>query len=853
MAISAQSVRAGKAYVELGVHDKLARGLRRAQRRLKAFGAGVTQLGMRLSALANTVLVGFGATVFVFAKFDEQMRKVSTMLSEADKKFLPIFAQSVKKFMVEFGRGSQDITDALYDILSAGVPASKAIDFLNASLKTAVAQQGSVKETTSAMITLMETYGDRFRDAADAGDFLSRIIWKARTDMAQLAPTIGRVISTADAAGLSIEDMGASLAILTRATGSTEMAITSLSAIATTFLKPTKESAELWKEKFGTAMNYATVQTEGMLGVLQKLQTLDPSAVARIFPNVRAIRGMLPALKKMEGFGEIVAEMADRAGATDVAYREMAAGLMQAFRQIKQSAVVTLLAVGQTLAPAVAKLTREIKANIGAVMKWLQANHKAIFKTLRLAVTISAIGTALMILGGIISATGAILGALAVVIKTVIVAVKGLSVAIVFLSAHPAVLIAAAVAALIALFIDWGKVLRRVTGMVKSALPSFTSFTAETRKSAEQIRLEHQEMKTKAERLAELRKKQSLTNDELMEATTLAQALAAVYPELAEVINDLVGSTENLGKTTATLVAEMDKLTAARIKATYVRKLEEAQDWLRGYEEEAEALKFIMGQYRQLGVAREHIDQLAKNLKEAGENAAQFRAKVKLLLKTIAELGKVEIGRPPVPPPRAKAPPVVIRENIEAARELARVKIQALEDPYHRELALAYDMYAQKIRLARKEGKDITAILKARAIEIRAIERRHHRQAEEEIKRHEQTIQDEIARLKIEATKKGLDKDLALLKLRENAELAEAKKVGASLELIRKKFALEREMLGMPDVVADTRETRGTFYAQAIQSLMGAGADTAERTANAVERIVRNTATLRGAKRLAFT
>ena len=45
----AKGIRAGRAFVELGVSDKLTRGLRKAQARLKAFGNAVRSIGARLA------------------------------------------------------------------------------------------------------------------------------------------------------------------------------------------------------------------------------------------------------------------------------------------------------------------------------------------------------------------------------------------------------------------------------------------------------------------------------------------------------------------------------------------------------------------------------------------------------------------------------------------------------------------------------------------------------------------------------------------------------------------------------------------------------------------------------------
>ena len=63
---SARGIRAGAAYVELYAQDnRLVRGLKRAQRRLRAFSASVRDIGMRLAKLSVVFATPFiaGASV----------------------------------------------------------------------------------------------------------------------------------------------------------------------------------------------------------------------------------------------------------------------------------------------------------------------------------------------------------------------------------------------------------------------------------------------------------------------------------------------------------------------------------------------------------------------------------------------------------------------------------------------------------------------------------------------------------------------------------------------------------------------------------------------------------------------
>lgn len=128
----ARGIRAGRAFVELGVSDKLTRGLKRAQARLKAFGAGVRNLGMRVTAVAGAALVPLVATLKVFSKVGDQLDKMSARtgvsvesLSElgfaaeqsgANLETLENGLRVMQRSINDAGRGLSTATEALSDL-----------------------------------------------------------------------------------------------------------------------------------------------------------------------------------------------------------------------------------------------------------------------------------------------------------------------------------------------------------------------------------------------------------------------------------------------------------------------------------------------------------------------------------------------------------------------------------------------------------------------------------------------------------------------------------------------------------------------------------------------------------------
>lgn len=70
-------IRAGRAYVELGTSDKLAAGLRRAQRQLQAFGGAVRNIGLGLTGVSAGVLAPLAASAKTFANAGDTLDKMS--------------------------------------------------------------------------------------------------------------------------------------------------------------------------------------------------------------------------------------------------------------------------------------------------------------------------------------------------------------------------------------------------------------------------------------------------------------------------------------------------------------------------------------------------------------------------------------------------------------------------------------------------------------------------------------------------------------------------------------------------------------------------------------------------------
>jgi hypothetical protein len=125
---SRSNIKAGRAYVELGVTDRMSRGLMAAQAKLKAFAAGVRTMGTRLAGLGAAIVAPLAATTKVFADAGSEMLDMSKRtgvsvegLSEltyaaqqtgASTEVLEAALRRMQRSVHDAGRGTRTAVDA---------------------------------------------------------------------------------------------------------------------------------------------------------------------------------------------------------------------------------------------------------------------------------------------------------------------------------------------------------------------------------------------------------------------------------------------------------------------------------------------------------------------------------------------------------------------------------------------------------------------------------------------------------------------------------------------------------------------------------------------------------------------
>jgi len=428
----------GSLFIKIGsMFD--AEGFKKAETGLKALDKKVQDnakafhaAGIAMTALGTAIVGGLAMSIKSAANFQEEMANVSTMLDKQTRQLLPKLGREVKKMAMEYGEATSTLSKGLYDILSAGVPATKAMDVLRASTIAAKAGMSNTGVAADALTTIINSYGLEASKAGDVSDWFFSIIKRGKTTFAELGPQVGQVASLAASAGLSMDEFGAAMATMTKSGVQTDIAITSLKGILTGFLKPTQEAIEASKD-LGIELNTNTLRTQGLVPVLEKLSGATDEQVASIFGNVRALTGLTAILKDTNVYYEDLTAIQNRAGASQEAFKKQSATLSFQMKQLGLMVQILFVNIGEKLLPIVSKATQLIIEALKPIIEWTE-NNKELTKTITLLV--GGLGALMLGLGPILLSIPALTSAFIALLP----AIKAV---FTLISAHPFIATAA--------------------------------------------------------------------------------------------------------------------------------------------------------------------------------------------------------------------------------------------------------------------------------------------------------------------------------------------------------------------------------------------------------------------------
>ena len=324
-------------------------------------------------AFISGVADGAKAAVEAFTGFERSMRNVNSIAQESDEQFKKT-SQAVLDLSIELGKSPTGLSEALFDINSAGVTGSKALDMVKDSARLAEAGLTDTKTAAGALLTAMQLYGEEVGTTANAADKFSKANEIGRTTIGELSKEFGRVATTAKTAGVSFNETMAAMAALTLAGQETNLAATNLNAAFTEIIKPSNQLAESFQKQTGSTVQAYTAQN-GMVGTLKALYEITGGSTEQLGKlglsqsALSAIAGL--ASNNFKTFDDAIKSVSNSSGTLEKQLDQQQVTLAKAIEKWNALKEVILIQIGEKLAPVLGQLI-DIAMEMGkAVQAWL--------------------------------------------------------------------------------------------------------------------------------------------------------------------------------------------------------------------------------------------------------------------------------------------------------------------------------------------------------------------------------------------------------------------------------------------------------------------------------------------------
>ena len=336
----------------------------RTAKSIKDTGKSISALGEKFALLSAPILAAATAGAKLNSDFTVGLAKVSTLVDTTVVDMNKMRSELVA-LSNETGVSVTELTEGTYQAISASVDASKAVDFMRISALGAKAGFTDMSTATDALTTIINAYGMETERASDMMDRLIITQNLGKTTVDEIGKSIGQVIPTAASAGMSIDELLASVASLTASGTQTSAAMTGMKAALSNIIKPTTDAAKV-AQSLGLEFTQAHLQAVGWAQFLDEVKTAtggNIETMGKLFGSTEALNTVLSLTGNgANKFKESLDGMANSTGATNDAIAKLdatpAAQLEKAVNQLKNAA----MELAQGLTPLLSRTSRMTKA-----------------------------------------------------------------------------------------------------------------------------------------------------------------------------------------------------------------------------------------------------------------------------------------------------------------------------------------------------------------------------------------------------------------------------------------------------------------------------------------------------------
>lgn len=342
------------------IDPSLEKSIKQAEKSYSGLGAKIktaAKVGMAGVALLGTATVAMGAQmVNADVDYKQAFAKTQTLLTGTAED-MKDYSQEIIGLSNDTGIVATELTDTVYNAISAGVDQNKAVEFSGKAAKLAA---GGFTEATTAvdvLTTALNAYGLSADNAGQISDYLITTQNLGKTTVDELAQSVGKVIPIASAYGVEMDNLSAAYAQLTAGGIATAETGTYLKAMLNELGDSGSTVSGILMQETGQSFAQLTADGKSLgdvMAILGESVDGDAGKFNELWSSSQAGVGALSLLNGgAEAYNETLKAMQESAGATEKAYDTVTDTFEHHAEKIKNLKDNFLISGGEKLLPYV--------------------------------------------------------------------------------------------------------------------------------------------------------------------------------------------------------------------------------------------------------------------------------------------------------------------------------------------------------------------------------------------------------------------------------------------------------------------------------------------------------------------
>jgi TP901 family phage tail tape measure protein len=373
-------------------------------------GEKIEKTGKKVSKVSAAVTVAGVAAGKMAVDFEDDMAKVSTIM-DTNEMSVSDMKDAIIDLSNETGIAVGNVADDVYNAISAGQKTGDAVSFVSSSTKLATAGFAESGDTLNILTTILNAYRLKATEVTNVSDMLIQTQNLGKTTVAELSSAMGKVIPTANANHVALDQLCSGYAIMTANGVATAESTTYMNSMLNELGKTGSTTDVILRQKTGKSFSELMKGGSSLADVLKIVQDAakdDNKTLNDMFSSSEAAKaGVILLGDGSKKFNSTLKQMQQSTGATDTAFNKMKTtshSAKIAVNEMKNSALKLGTTMLNSASPSIEKGTKKIHE---LTQKFNSLNDKQQQTVIKVGLVLAAMGPATVAVGKMAKGVGA--------------------------------------------------------------------------------------------------------------------------------------------------------------------------------------------------------------------------------------------------------------------------------------------------------------------------------------------------------------------------------------------------------------------------------------------------------------